>query len=58
MPSQFSISSPCPFERNKRVGCGSFYCGCTLRAYFEKNMFGVGISIEKSFLTIVLEFVF
>jgi hypothetical protein len=30
----------------------------SLKAYFEKNMFGVGTSIEKSFLTIVLEFVF
>jgi hypothetical protein len=29
MSSQFPISSPCPFERNKGVGCGSFYCGCT-----------------------------
>jgi hypothetical protein len=30
MPSQFPISSPCPFERNKEVGCGSFYCAHTL----------------------------
>ncbi len=29
MPSQFPISSPCPFERNKGVGCGPFYCECT-----------------------------
>jgi hypothetical protein len=58
MPSQFSISSPCPFETNEGVGCGSFYCGRTLKTYFEKNMFDVGTSIEKSFLTIVLDFVF
>jgi hypothetical protein len=25
MPSQFPISSPCPFGRNKGVGFGSFY---------------------------------
>jgi len=25
MPSQFPISSPYPFERNKGVRCGSFY---------------------------------
>jgi len=29
MPSQFPISSPCPFERDKGVGCGSFYFGRT-----------------------------
>jgi hypothetical protein len=27
MPSQFPISSPCPFERNKGIGCGSIYYG-------------------------------
>jgi hypothetical protein len=27
MPSQFPISSLCPFERNKGVGCNSLYCG-------------------------------
>jgi hypothetical protein len=25
MPSQFSISNPCPFGKNKGVGFGSFY---------------------------------
>ncbi len=29
MPSQFSTSNPCPFKRNKGVGFGSLYCGCT-----------------------------
>jgi hypothetical protein len=29
MSSQFPISSPCPFEWNKGVVCGSFYCGPT-----------------------------
>jgi len=29
MPSQFPISSPCPFERNKGVGSNSFYYGGT-----------------------------
>jgi len=29
MPFQFPISSPCPFEKNKGVRCGSFYGGCT-----------------------------
>ncbi len=27
MPSQFPISSPCPFEKNKGVGCNSLYYG-------------------------------
>ncbi len=30
MLSQFPISSPYPFENDKRVGFGSFYCGRTL----------------------------
>jgi hypothetical protein len=30
MPSQFPISNPYLFEKNKGVGCGSFYYGCTL----------------------------
>jgi hypothetical protein len=58
MPFQFPISSPCPFDMNKGVGCGSFYCGFTLRTYFEKKKFGVGTSIEESFLTIILELFF
>jgi hypothetical protein len=58
MSSQFPISSPCPFERKKKVGCGSFYCGYTLRPYFEIYMLGVGTLIEKYFLTIVLDLFF
>jgi hypothetical protein len=58
VPSQFPISSPCPFERNKGVGCGSFDCRHTLRSYLKKNMFGVGTSIEESILTIVLDIFF
>jgi hypothetical protein len=30
MSFQFPISSPCPFEKDKGVGFGSFYCGLTL----------------------------
>jgi hypothetical protein len=30
MSSQFPISSPYLFEKDKGVGFGSFYCGCTL----------------------------
>jgi hypothetical protein len=29
MQFQFPISSPYPFERNKGIGCGSFYYGHT-----------------------------
>jgi hypothetical protein len=58
MSSQFPISIPCPFEKKKRVGCGSFYYGHTLRPYFEVYVFRVGTLIEESFLTIVLELFF
>jgi hypothetical protein len=38
MSSQFPISSPCPFERNKGIGCGSFYCEPTQdQGHFKKG---------------------
>jgi hypothetical protein len=43
MPSQFPILSPYSFERNKTVGCGSFYYGCTFIELLLRSM-GVGIA--------------
>jgi hypothetical protein len=51
MPFQFPISSPCPFERNKGVGCGSFYCGCT-HFSIVRHLNNMGIN-PKIKLTIV-----
>jgi len=48
MPSQFLLSSPCPFERNKGVGCGSLYCGlaCLIKTNVESIKKGSFLWLE------------
>jgi hypothetical protein len=46
MPSQFPISSPYFFERNKGVVCGSFYYGRTFIELLLGSM-GVGIVFSR-----------
>jgi hypothetical protein len=47
MPSQFPISSPYPFEKDKGVGFGSFYYGHThvhvymIFSWYKMVVFGV-----------------
>jgi hypothetical protein len=47
MPSQFPISSPYFFERNKGVGCGSFYYGHTFIELLLGSM-DVGIALSRT----------
>jgi hypothetical protein len=47
MPFQFSISSPYLFERNERIGCGSFYCGHIFIELLLGSM-GVGIAFNTT----------
>ncbi len=48
MPFQFLISSPCPFERKKGVGCGSLYCGlaCLIKTNVESIRKGCFLRLE------------
>ncbi len=50
MPFQFPILSPYPFENDKGVGFGSFYCGCThiLFDFVRDNWMRMGKQILKS----------
>jgi hypothetical protein len=47
MPSQFPISSPYPFEKDKGIGFGSFYCGCT--HHEAHGIGGVDSNFKKCF---------
>jgi hypothetical protein len=47
MPFQFPSSSPYLFERNERVGCGSFYCGHTFIEILLRFM-GIGIALSRT----------
>jgi hypothetical protein len=50
MSSQFPISSPCPFERNKGVGCNSLYCGlANLSKTFFDLKWGKRLSMKHLF---------
>jgi hypothetical protein len=55
MPFQLPISSPYPFEKDKGIGFGSFYCGCTQIFYlmcqkiFSKYSFDMGKFFKKRF---------